>query len=319
MLSIDGGMTVIELIDFDQWIKPKDLSEASGTSEKMWLRSPDGEKTGLFKFPKVQDYPGRPESISTEHISEWIASQIGERLDVTCAKVKLGYRDGRIGSLSVLVPELSNSSAALVEGVNFIKEKYPQYDANAMMNVADNTYYCLEHILNATKDYLPTQFWVKVLLFDFLIGNSDRHHSNWALLKQSDQQYAPCPLYDNGSSLCSYVTEEQMERLFSKDAGPMKRQTDSGSCSRIRIDGHIKKIPTHKMVIQHILIKYPRITVPIAQSFLKYLTPDQVDSILVQIPADIFSTDRKQLVSCFLTRKLEILSRLLEEGESTYG
>ena len=92
MLSIDGGMNVIELMDFDQWIKPKDLSEASGTSEKMWLRSPDGEKTGLFKFPKVQDYPGRPESISTEHISEWIASQIGERLDVTCAKVKCHKR-----------------------------------------------------------------------------------------------------------------------------------------------------------------------------------------------------------------------------------
>lgn len=187
-----------------------------------------------------------------------------------------------------------------------------------MVNGKGCFYYCLEYILNATKDYLPTQFWVKVLLFDFLIGNSDRHHSNWALLKQFDQQYAPCPLYDNGFSLCSYVTEEQMERLFSKDAGPMKRQTDSGSCSRIRIDGHIKKIPTHKMVIQHILIKYPRITAPIAQSFLKHLTPDQVDSILVQIPADIFSTDRKQLVSCFLTRKLGILSQLLEEGEFTY-
>lgn len=312
-------MAVIELIDFNQWIKPKDLSEASGTSEKMWLRSPDGETTGLFKFPKVQDYPGRLESISTEHISEWIASQLGKCLDVTCAEVKLGYRDGRIGSLSVLVPELSNSSAELVEGVNFIKEKYPRYDANAMMNMEDNTYYCLDHILNATQDYLPTQFWVKVLLFDFLIGNSDRHHSNWALLKQPDQQYTPCPLYDNGSSLCSYVTAEQIERLFSKDVGPMNRQTDTGSCSRIRIDGHVKKIPTHKMVIRHILMQYPRITVPIAQNFLKDLTPDQVESILTQIPVDIFSLDRKQLVSCFLTKKLEILSRLLKEGESTYG
>lgn len=310
---------MIELIDFDQWIKPKDLSEASGTSEKMWLRSPDGEETGLFKFPKIQDYPDKPKSISTEHISEWLASQLGNVLDVKCANVKLGYRDGRIGSLSILPTELSNSSAELVEGVNFIKEKYPRYDANAMMNMADNTYYCLDHILNATQNYLPTQFWVKVLLFDFLIGNSDRHHSNWALLKQPDQQYTPCPLYDNGSSLCSYVMEEQMERLSSKDVGPMRRQTDTKSCSRIRINGQLKKIPTHKMVIQYILAQYPRITIPIAQSFLKHLTPDQVESILAQLPADIFSPDRKHLISCFLTKKLEILSQLLQEGEPTYG
>jgi len=310
---------VIELTDFDHWIKPEDLSEASGTSEKLWLRSPEGKTTGLFKFPKAQDYPGKPKSISTEHISEWIASQLGEVLGVDCADVKLGYRDGRIGSLSILVPELSNSSAELIEGVNFIKEAYPKYDANAMMNLADNTYYCLNHILGSTQDYLPTQFWVKVLLFDFIIGNSDRHHSNWALLKQPDQQYIPCPLYDNGSSLCSYVTEEQMERLFSKDTGPMYRQTDTGSRSRIRIDGHTRKIPTHKQVIKYILTQYPRITIPIAQKFLVLLTPDYVDNVLSQIPDDIFSPNRKRLISCFLIKKLEILSELLKKGEPTYG
>lgn len=314
---------MIELINFDKWIKPKNLSEASGTSEKLWLRSPDGEVTGLFKFPKIQAYPGKPETISTEHISEWVASQLGKVLDVECAEIKLGYYEGRIGSLSILVPELSDSSAELIEGVNFIKEKYPKYDANTMMDMADNSYYCLNHVLNATRDYLPTQFWVKVLLFDFLIGNSDRHHSNWALLKQPDkpsnQRYIPCPLYDNGSSLCSYVTEEQMVRLFSKDTGPMDRQADTGSYSRIRIDGHIKKTPTHKKVIQYILAEYPRIAIPIAQNFLECLTSDRVDAILAQIPVEVFSPDRKRLVSGFLAKKLEILLQLLQEGESTYG
>lgn len=310
---------MIELIDFDRWIEPKDLSEASGTSEKIWLRSPDGNVTGLFKFPKIQNHPGEIPSISTEHISEWIASQLGNQLDVECAEVEVGYRDGRIGSLSILIPELSQLSVELIEGVNFIKESYPKYDANTMMDMADNTYYCLAHILNATQNYLPVQFWVKVLLFDFLIGNSDRHHSNWALLRQYDQQYVPCPLYDNGSSLCSYVTEEQMVRLFSKDAGPMNRQADTGSRSGIRIDGRTKKFPTHKMVVQYLLDRYPRITIPIAKMFLERLTPTRMNHILEQIPVDIFSSDRKNLVSSFLTKKLEILSRLLQEGEVTYG
>ena len=73
------------------------------------------------------------------------------------------------------------------------------------------------------------------------------------------------------------------------------------------------------MVIRHILMAYPRIAVPVAQRFLKRLTPDQVELILTQIPADIFSSERKQLVAYFLTKKLEILSQLLKEGEFIYG
>ncbi len=305
---------MIELIDFDQWINPRDLSEASGTSEKLWLRSSDGLVTGLFKFPKIQDYPGKPKTISTEHISEWLASQLGSILGVACAEVKLGYRNGRIGSLSILAPELTNSDGELIEGVNFIKEKYPLYDASTMCSLEDGTYYCLDHILNSTQNYLPTQFWAQVLLFDFLIGNTDRHHSNWALIRQPNQQYTPCPLYDNGSSLCCYVTEEQMALLFSKDSGPMTRQVDTGSRSRIRIDGSSKKIPTHKMVVQYMIETYPRITIPIAQHFLERLTPFCLERVLEPIPDGIFSPERKRLVASFLTMKLEILSQILKEG-----
>lgn len=310
---------MIELIDFDQWTKPEDLSEASGTSEKLWLRSPDGSTTGLFKFPKMQNYPGKPDSISTEHVSEWIASQLGRILGIDCADVELGFRNGRIGSLSILVTGQQEESVELNEGVGFIKEACPQYDAKTMMNLEDNTYYCLSHILHSTQAYIPTQFWIKVLLFDFLIGNTDRHHSNWALLKEADQQYKACPLYDNGSSLCSYITDEQLKMLFSKDPGPMRRLTDTGSRSRIRIDGHMKKEPTHKAVIQYVLAEYPRITVPIAQIFLDRLLPSKVESILSDLPNDIFSPERKRLVSCYLAKKLAILTQLLQEGVTTYG
>ncbi len=310
---------MLKMIDFSQWQKPEELSEASGASEKIWLRSPDGSTTGLFKFPKTRNYPGKPETTSTEHISEWLAAQLGKTLNVACAEVKLGTYHGREGSLSVLITAEQDKHLELNEGVAFIKEKYPQYDAKAMLDANSGTYYCLEQILQSTKEYLPIQFWIEVLLFDFIIGNTDRHQSNWALLKDENGQYQPCPLYDNGSSLCSYVEEEQIERLFSKDTGPMRRLTDTGSRSRIRIDGAIKKEPTHREVVRYILKQYPRSAVPTAHSFLDRLTQECINTHLAKLPDKIFSADRKNLVSFYLNKKKCILSQLLEEGATNYG
>lgn len=310
---------MVEIFDFSQWKKPEELSEGSGASEKIWLRSPDETQTGLFKFPKTRNYPGKPETTSTEHISEWLASRLGGILDVPCAEVRLGSYHGRMGSLSVLITDNKEEHLELNEGVAFIKELCPQYDAKKMIDRDSGIYYCLDQILRATREYLPIQFWIEVLLFDFMIGNTDRHQSNWALLKDENGQYRPCPLYDNGSSLCSYVEEEQIERLFSKDTWPMRRLTDTKSCSRIRIDGLVKKEPTHKEVVRYILGQYPRSAIPTAYNFLERLTQDEIDGLLNELPDDIFSAKRKKLVAYYLNEKKRILSQLLEEGVTTYG
>lgn len=57
------------------------------------------------------------------------------------------------------------------------------------------------------EEFLP------VMVFDFLIGNTDRHQSNWALIME-DKKFSLSPLYDNSSSLCAYVAELKIERYF---------------------------------------------------------------------------------------------------------
>ena len=54
-----------------------------------------------------------------------------------------------------------------------------------------------------------------------MIGNSDRHHSNWGVIpyikKVNDEKYLKlrlCPLYDNGSSLCAYEDNNHIEVFF---------------------------------------------------------------------------------------------------------
>ena len=167
---------------------------------------------------------------------------------------------------------------------------------------------------------VPEEAWLEMIIFDFLIGNSDRHPGNWALLFHkpavgSGQQspLRPCPLYDNGSSLCSYVNEKQVGRYFGPDPGPFNALCDSKSRSIIRIDGTVQAQPRHSEVVRHLLRTYPAATREICMRFLDGLPPEAVDSLLSLYPATILNEQKNELIRRFLKRKLSILETLLKE------
>lgn len=70
------------------------------------------------------------------------------------------------------------------------------------------------------------QWWADALLFDTLIGNTDRHQSNWGFLIKPTRpsNFRLCPLFDNGTSMgydimakkFSNWDEEKFERHISR-------------------------------------------------------------------------------------------------------
>jgi hypothetical protein len=60
-------------------------------------------------------------------------------------------------------------------------------------------------------------WWARVLSFDALIGNSDRHPENWGFLKRTrearDASWALAPAFDNGTSLGYEIREERLSEL----------------------------------------------------------------------------------------------------------
>lgn len=61
------------------------------------------------------------------------------------------------------------------------------------------------------------EWWGKILTFDALIGNTDRHTENWGFLVRRGTGEEPavslCPAYDNGTSLGYECPEDQLARL----------------------------------------------------------------------------------------------------------
>jgi hypothetical protein len=60
----------------------------------------------------------------------------------------------------------------------------------------------------------PEIWWGRVLAFDALIGNTDRHPDNWGLLVRlevdADPQHAMAPAFDNGTSLAYELAEDRL-------------------------------------------------------------------------------------------------------------
>src|SRR5699024_5670594 len=55
--------------------------------------------------------------------------------------------------------------------------------------------------------------FIKMSLFDILIGNQDRHAENWTILFKNNQ-ICLAPLYDNGASLGFLLPDEKLQRHF---------------------------------------------------------------------------------------------------------
>ena len=309
------GCKMFEIKNFNNWKPYEGASEGSGRSEKIWLiyESENSQKIGLFKYPKKDPITNQ---ITTEHISEHLAHQLGEIINVKTAVVDIGVYNGRMGSMSYLV---NSPTEYVLEGINFISGMFPGYNSEKMMDITTNKFYSLEHIFESTKAIVSKNAWIKMMIFDFLIGNADRHQNNWAILasyvdeSKKEIQAMPCPLYDNGSSLCCYVNESQIPSYFGKDVRRMNALIDSKSKSIIRIDGTDKTKPRHSDMVRYLIANYDE-AYSIADSFVSLLTLEKIETLLNLYPETLLSKQKNRLIFEFLKSKITLLKMILEEN-----
>lgn len=123
------------------------------------------------------------------------------------------------------------------------------------------------------------QWWTDALLFDALIGNTDRHQDNWGVLFRTRQDLVPrarfMPLFDNGTS---FGHERFVEKIAGWKIEDYQRYIRKGthhiswSLEEPRIKGHME-------LLERVLAEWPE-TRPIAQARLAVVTETSLLDVL---------------------------------------
>lgn len=285
--------------DFSHWSEYDGASEGSGRSEKIWLINNQNNAIGLFKYRKDDD--------TTDHVSECIAYKLACLLGIECAEFELGEYNGRVGSMSYSV--LKRPRETLIEGINYIISLYPEYDISELKDRASGKMYSIEMIKESISDVIDFKEFLTILLFDYLIGNTDRHQSNWAFIK-NDKDIRMSPLYDNSSSLCAYINQKELLECLGKDKMKWKSVVDTKSKSIIRITSEDKKRPTHLKVLQYIKDKYYVETIDMVNKMVSVVNDKNIDEILESYSDSILSINKKKVIKKFLLSKIEMMQEV---------
>lgn len=212
------------ILDVTGW--PAAGDEAMGSKPKVWLEAVNGVKW-LFKQ--------RHRTHTGDDWAEKVAAEVAAVIDIPHATVELAHRGVSRGIISRdLVGELGGTE--LVLGNSLLVEDDPDYPRANRFHVAEHTLDRVFAVLRQSFIGLPAtapadpalktapDLFISYLMLDALVGNTDRHHENWAVLQFNSggagRAAVLCPSFDHASCLGHNLGDDERDkRLTTRDQG----------------------------------------------------------------------------------------------------
>ena len=300
-----------------------DAQEPMGTKPKFWLRHPELGKC-LFKEARRE---------TGEDWSEKVACELAAALSLPHARYELAKCGEKRGSLSL---NLLTRQETLVHGNEFLNETESEYPdlSGSSRNFYRISQHTLDLVLGKMQEFgvgVPRNWeapagiadavdvFVGYLVFDAWIGNTDRHHANWAFvwhrgLEVETDPAMPltlAPTFDHASSLGRELTDHvRFDRLHTRDAGrSVSRYVDRAQSALYNSSEDTRPLMTLDVALKAAQVR------PSAARFwlgrLAGVNPDGVRAVLSEIPESVASPTAKEFAAKMLELNRE---RLLAEG-----
>lgn len=243
--------------------------ETLGSKEKFWLR-PKPE-VGLPVRPHLFKI-GRPNT--GENWAEKVCCEILKHLQMPCAEYNFAVCHGRNGVVS---EQFYPAGASFVPANMILSQFVSQYDGSLRFRQVQ---YKLLQSVSILKNLTPVkaplgfaeiypgqsahEFFIGYLLFDALVGNTDRHHENWGVVVVGSTETASfhlAPSFDHASSLGRDQSDERRrERLNTIDMRASVEAYAERAHSAFFGLGSRPKTLTSRDVVANLAENYPEAT-----------------------------------------------------------
>lgn len=262
-----------------------------GTREKRIVLD-NKENKAIFKYEMYNKN-------CSEACSEKLSYEIAKVLGYECAHIELALdENNKLGILNYLFVNIHEEEH--IDAIAYIKKE----------NEKRSEFYTLENIkkiLDTLNTDLFYQF-LKIMIFDALIGEQDRHEENWGMIKKNGI-YKLSPLYDNGCNLLrEFHEKEYAEKYYSglKDFNSYIRRSKT---LIYKNDGSTYK---HFELIEDLYKKYPeQIKKEILN--LEKLTDLKIENIVNKIPDNIITEKHKEYIIKYIKERKILLLNIIKE------
>lgn len=196
--------------------------ESTGSKPNLWVADAEGTQW-LFKERTFNRAPGGVLYPKGDDWAEKLATEVAALLGVPAAHVEMARREGSAGTISRRVhgldEQLSLGNEVLARWAN-------EYPATHGRGIDQYTVATVAAALRALPALAPLESTVSdcvtvfagYLVLDAVIGNTDRHDRNWAVIRGRDGSVRLSPTFDHASSLGFAISDDERDgRLRSTD------------------------------------------------------------------------------------------------------
>mgnify|MGYP004525301021 CR=1 FL=1 len=256
-------------------------------SRKKLLAVSSTKEIAMFKYER-EDYN------CSEACSEKIAYELARKIGFECAKIDLAFdNDGKIGVLNYYFSNKTTTTHTDIIA-------YLNKDLSERSN-----YYKISNIKSTLDDVDKNLFkgFIRIMVFDALIGEQDRHEENWGITEK-DGKFCISPLYDNGDSLLREFKNYDNAKKYYDGTKNFDKFIEKSKTLIYKED--CDKKYKHFELIQYLVDKFPALVIPEIQK-LKVLTDDVIEDIVDRIPDELLTDEHKKYIILYLIKRRDIL------------
>lgn len=249
-----------EPVDIARWRPDEEFAVyPEGARDKSLIYSPDPAPYGFLVADHRYLFKHAFNRYPDQFWAEIIAYRIGCLLSVAVPPAFVAW-DSDAGTTGALIEWFLDYPGAPVEryvpGGDIMASVIRGYDRKRgrqhNFEAIERYLRVLERGAKIQGDWLD--WWCDALLFDALIGNTDRHQDNWGLLWTPGGRARMAPVFDNGTSLGHEIIPAKIPGF--EDPERMARYIDRGRHHMRWSIADDRRAP-HSALVRHLLERWP--------------------------------------------------------------